>query len=62
MSDYAIQLGVFAGLTLLVAALTWWRCRRAVPSNDQAKDYFLAGGTLAWPFMPTICSARSPAC
>ena len=51
MSDYAIQLGVFAGLTLLVAALTWWRCRRAVSSNDQAKDYFLAGGTLAWPFI-----------
>ena len=46
-----IQLAVFLSLTLLVAALTWWRCRKAVHSDSQAKDYFLAGGTLAWPFI-----------
>jgi solute:Na+ symporter, SSS family len=46
-----IQVGVFAGLTLLVAALTWWRCRRAVHSSDAARDYFLAGGNLSWPLV-----------
>jgi solute:Na+ symporter, SSS family len=45
------QVAVFAGLTLLVAGLTWWRCRRAVHSSDPARDYFLAGGGLTWPFV-----------
>ncbi|MGI8560595.1 MAG: solute:sodium symporter family transporter [Luteimonas sp.] len=46
-----LQFGVFAALTALVAGLTWWRCRRAVPSGDRSRDYFLAGGNLAWPFI-----------
>ena len=46
--DNSIQLGIFLGLTALVAAMTWWRCRRAVHSQNASKDYFLAGGTLAW--------------
>jgi solute:Na+ symporter, SSS family len=45
------QVAVFAGLTLLVAGLTWWRCRRAVHSTDAARDYFLAGGGLSWPLV-----------
>jgi solute:Na+ symporter, SSS family len=51
MSTGALQFGVFAALTALVAVLTWWRCRRAVHSADRSRDYFLAGGNLAWPFI-----------
>jgi hypothetical protein len=47
----AIQIAVFAGLTALVALATWWKCRHAVHSADHSRDYFLAGGTLAWPFI-----------
>ena len=51
MSGYAIQLTIFLGLTALVAVLTWWRCRGAVRDTSASKDYFLAGGTLAWPYI-----------
>ena len=51
MSGYAIQMMIFLGLTALVAALTWWRCRGAVHDPSASKDYFLAGGTLAWPYI-----------
>ncbi|MFY2762761.1 solute:sodium symporter family transporter [Arenimonas sp. MALMAid1274] len=51
MSGYSIQLSIFIGLTALVAALTWWRCRGAVRDANASKDYFLAGGTLAWPYI-----------
>lgn len=51
MNVNMIQVGVFAGLTLLVALLTWWRCRRELHSSDAARDYFLAGGNLSWPFV-----------
>ncbi|MFC0676503.1 solute:sodium symporter family transporter [Lysobacter korlensis] len=46
-----IQLAVFLGLTALVALATWWRCRREPRGASESKDYFLAGGTLAWPFI-----------
>lgn len=46
-----IQLAVFLGLTALVAAMTWWRCRGAVHDASKSRDYFLAGGTLAWPYI-----------
>jgi solute:Na+ symporter, SSS family len=51
MSAGMLQFGVFAALTTLVAVLTWWRCRRAVHSASRSRDYFLAGGNLAWPFI-----------
>jgi SSS family solute:Na+ symporter len=51
MTHGTIQFLVFAALTALVAVATWWRCRRAVHSADRSRDYFLAGGTLAWPFI-----------
>jgi solute:Na+ symporter, SSS family len=51
MNVNPIQLTVFAALTLLVALVTWWRCRREVHSSDAARDYFLAGGNLTWPFV-----------
>ncbi|MFP5374976.1 MAG: solute:sodium symporter family transporter [Gammaproteobacteria bacterium] len=51
MSAGMLQFAVFASLTALVAVLTWWRCRRAVHSASRSRDYFLAGGNLAWPFI-----------
>jgi SSS family solute:Na+ symporter len=51
MSGYAVQMMIFLGLTALVALLTWWRCRGAVHDPSASKDYFLAGGTLAWPYI-----------
>lgn len=51
MEANAIQIAVFAGLTALVALATWWKCRHSVHSVDHSRDYFLAGGTLAWPFI-----------
>jgi solute:Na+ symporter, SSS family len=47
----AVQVGIFVFLTAGVALLTWWRCRRAVHSNDASREYFLAGGNLSWPFV-----------
>jgi SSS family solute:Na+ symporter len=51
MSGYAVQMVIFLGLTAAVALLTWWRCRGAVHDGSASKDYFLAGGTLAWPYI-----------
>ncbi len=51
MNANAIQITVFAALTALVAVVTWWKCRHAVHSSDSARDYFLAGGGLTWPFV-----------
>ena len=51
MDSNTLQVAVFVALTALVALLTWWRCRRAVHSDSASRDYFLAGGTLAWPFI-----------
>ena len=42
---------MFVALTALVALLTWWVCGRARHSADASKDYFLAGGGLAWPYV-----------
>src|SRR5690606_28059611 len=51
MESNAVQVAVFLGLTALVAVLTWWRCAKAPRSNDASRDYFLAGGSLSWPFI-----------
>ena len=51
MDTSAIQVAVFAALTALVAVVTWWRCRHATRSADASRDYFLAGGGLAWPYV-----------
>ncbi|MDZ4350511.1 MAG: solute:sodium symporter family transporter [Xanthomonadaceae bacterium] len=51
MSNTMIQGLIFAVLTVLVAWLTWRKCRTAVHDTDAAKDYFLAGGRLTWPFV-----------
>lgn len=51
MDGYRVQVGIFVALTAMVALLTWWRCRSAEHDGDAARDYFLAGGTLSWPFV-----------
>jgi solute:Na+ symporter, SSS family len=51
MQTNIVQIGVFLVLTALVAVATWWRCRYERRSSDHGKDYFLAGGTLTWPFI-----------
>lgn len=51
MDSHFVQVLVFATLTALVALATWWRCRHEARSTDQGTDFFLAGGTLSWPFI-----------
>jgi solute:Na+ symporter, SSS family len=51
MDTSAIQIAVFVALTAAVALATWWRCRHAARSSDTSRDYFLAGGGLAWPYV-----------
>ena len=51
MIGSGLQLLVFVALTGFVAAATWWKCRHSTHSADASKDYFLAGGSLAWPFI-----------
>lgn len=45
------QIIVFLGLTALIAGLTIWTCMRQKPSENEEKDYFLAGGGLKWYFV-----------
>jgi SSS family solute:Na+ symporter len=47
----AIQVAVFVARTLAVALATGWTCRRAFHAKDPAKESFLAGGGLTWPFI-----------
>ena len=51
MNSDSIQIAVFIAITATIALLTWWRCRGAERSGDASRDYFLAGGGLAWPFV-----------
>lgn len=51
MLDHVIQLLVFVLLTALVAGVTWRKCRRSAHAEDASREYFLAGGGLAWPFV-----------
>lgn len=51
-SNSLTQIAIFAGLTLLVGLLTWWKVRRVKTANDgSGKDVFLAGGGLSWLFV-----------
>lgn len=45
------QFLVFIALTALIAGVTVWFCLKAKPSEDEEKDYFLAGGSLKWYFV-----------
>lgn len=47
----SMQVLVFLALTALVAVATWRQCRRAEHAGDRSRDFFLAGGGLAWPYV-----------
>lgn len=51
MQEFGTQATVFVVLTALVAALTWWKCRGAVHGSNASREYFLANGGLAWPYV-----------
>ena len=51
-SNSFVQILIFAGLTLFIALLTWWKVRRVKTVHDgSGKDVFLAGGGLSWLFV-----------
>jgi solute:Na+ symporter, SSS family len=51
----ALQLGIFFGLTLLIAVLTYWKVHGAgaarTSGEGSTKEVFLAGGGLTWMFV-----------
>ncbi|QSX79336.1 solute:sodium symporter family transporter [Agrilutibacter solisilvae] len=52
MDSNAVQIFVFLALTAAVAVATWWKVRHARrDTTDAAHEFFLAGGTLSWPFI-----------
>lgn len=51
MNINGLQVAIFLLLTLGVAGLTWWKCRRLGHTTNVGQDYFLAGGQLSWPFV-----------
>ena len=51
MTPSGIQIAVFLSLTSLVGLITYFKCRAIPRDTNQSKDYFLAGGTLSWPFI-----------
>ncbi|MDP9103818.1 MAG: SLC5 family protein [Pseudomonadota bacterium] len=52
MSENWFQWAVFLGLTALMAVATWIQvARMGGRSSDSNREYFLAGGSLTWPFI-----------
>jgi SSS family solute:Na+ symporter len=52
MSDSSIQIGVFLIVTVLIAFVTYLHCKnKGHKETNQTKEYFLAGGGLAWYFV-----------
>jgi len=51
MNLQTTQIAVFLGLTALIAIITYFYCRGERGSNDDAKEYFLAGSGLKWYFV-----------
>lgn len=56
MSSSTLQVGIFIGITALIAILTFIKCRAAIQSEDHSvkgenKEVFLAGGSLSWFFV-----------
>lgn len=52
MPTNAVQISVFLFVTLLIAFLTYLQCRgKGHAQTNQTKEYFLAGGGLAWYFV-----------
>lgn len=52
MHPNTIQISVFLFVTILIGVLTYWHCRGSGDrQSNQNKEYFLAGGGLAWYFV-----------
>jgi len=51
MKLQTIQIAVFIGLTALIAIITYFHCRGKRGSNDDGREYFLAGSGLKWYFV-----------
>ncbi|WP_158969215.1 SLC5 family protein [Paraglaciecola sp. L3A3] len=52
MADHIVQISVFLGVTALIAFLTYMHCKgKGHREASQNKEYFLAGGGLAWYFV-----------
>lgn len=51
LASNGLQLAIFLLLTVAVALFTWWKCHRLGHVEDGARDFFLAGGQLTWPFI-----------
>ncbi|MDO6692810.1 SLC5 family protein [Aliiglaciecola sp. 3_MG-2023] len=52
MADHLIQISVFIGVTALIGVLTYIHCKgKGHRQANQNKEYFLAGGGLAWYFV-----------
>ena len=51
MTADTLQFIVFITLTSCVGGLTYLKCRGIKRNESDSKDYFLAGGTLSWPFV-----------
>ena len=51
MTSNTLQVLVFFGLTGLVGLITYFKCRAAPRTSNNSKEYFLAGGSLSWPFV-----------
>ncbi len=49
--DTAIQLSIFILLTVLVAIVTYFKCKGSPRDQNDTKEYFLAGGGLSWVFI-----------
>ena len=54
-TNSAAQIGIFVALTLLIAALTYWKVHgkgtRRTEDAGSTKEVFLAGGGLTWLFV-----------
>lgn len=46
--EQLIQFSIFFILTVVVAAITYFKCRNVKRDKNDSKDYFLAGGGLSW--------------
>ena len=52
MNEYFVQIFVFIAITAAIGFATWLKCRNHMPADATSnREYFLAGGTLTWPFI-----------
>lgn len=51
MELHSTQLFVFIAITIAIAVLTYFKCRKAVPTDNGNREFFLAGNSLSWIFV-----------